>query len=269
MTRTWTVAVVVWLSASILAIGCNPHDVAAANRPRAPRTTWLVFDRGGLGDPVVPAVPAGAGRLYVYVTGARTGALPRTMVSADLFTSFAAFRSALRAKELPKDLRYVAYDPEKWSKTPRDEQLDPIRYMAEFTVLARRHGLRAILAPARDLMLVHGATCRKHRGITLDQAFVHCDVAAGARGAGLFVIQSAPEESTPRTFSLLLRRVSRQVRRASPATTVVATLETGRVPVARLVRLADQGLRYVDGFEVNTSPSTMRTTRDLMRHVRG
>lgn len=258
------------IASAFLTTHFTPRDAAAAGaRGGAGRTTWLVFDRGRAGEPVIPTASQlpRAARPLVFVQGAVHGAVPRAMGTADLFTSYSAFRRELRAGAFPKGARYVAYDPEKWSKTPLQEQLRPRRYMERFTALARRHDLRTILVPGRDLLLVNGAGCRKSRGKTLDQAFVYCDVASGASGAQLFVVQSAPEETDAQAYISLLRRVSRQVRRASPTTTVVATLATGGVPLARLVRLADRALRYVDGFEVNTSPSTVRTTSELMRQV--
>jgi hypothetical protein len=253
------------LATSVLGV---PHVASALGRHgHPPAFTWVLFDAGG-GAARPPSVPGSDGPTTVlYLVRSATAATTPAQGDAELFTSYAAFATAAASGGIPHGLRYVAYDPEKWTTTPTDEQLAPRRFMRQFTSAAHRRGLRSIVVPGLDLLLAPGAPCAKHRGTTLDQAFVRCDLATGGEHADDFVVQGAPVETTPARYESLVRNVARQVHRVSRATEVLATLATAHDSLGRLVSLAKRVRRYVQGFEVNTSPTQLPTAVRLMRQV--
>jgi hypothetical protein len=258
------------LSAVLLACGSAVPRVGAQNGdgPRG-HPTWLMLDQAAPGRDTVPArqVPRSFARSVLYLTANLSAAVSsRRAELAFVFTSYQAFADQLKSGPIPGQVQYVAYDPEKWNATPLREQLDPTTYMKRFTRLARRHDLQPIVAPGRDLLLVH--RCPRGRRERLDKAFVHCDLAAGGSGANTFVIQAAPEEASPAAYLSLVRQVSAQVRRSSPATAVLATVNVSLVPLQQLVHLVRSARRYVNGFEVNTAPSSLRTAVALIERVR-
>lgn len=161
----------------------------------------------------------------------------------------------------------VAFDPEKWSRTPLAEQRHPVKAMQAFIALAHRHHLGSIVAPGRDLSLAPGAPCAKFTGETLDQAFLACGLTFGAVGATYLVLQAAPEESTQSTYVDLVREVEQQLHLASPHTHLLVTLSTGMLGLGPLASLARRTLEYASGLEVNTSSSGLPVARKLLSEV--
>ncbi|MHB1552831.1 MAG: hypothetical protein ACYCZP_02680 [Acidimicrobiales bacterium] len=230
---------------------------------------WLVAQRSWKGYvwPLPAAIGAYATLAYVEPTATLGASTTPTPTPIAYFASFAAFAAAVADDALPAGLRYVAYDPEKWSATPLNEQQDPVTYLRAFTELANAHGLGSVLVPARDLMLVTGGICVKRQGETLSQAFLRCDIAAGSVGADYFVVQGAPVEVSPSTYQSLVRAVSAQVQEQSPGTAVLATVNPARAPISSLATLLQSTRPYVSGYEVNCTPATVETAAELMALV--
>jgi hypothetical protein len=236
---------------------------AAAGSP----TLWLVAHRGpeGYEWPLPPALGARADLAFVQPTA--TVAAGSTTAPVAYFSSLASFAGAVAGRALPPACRHVAYDPERWAETPSEEQRDPVASLRAFTALAHRHGLRSVLVPARDLALVPGGACAKRRGETLSRAFVRCAVAAGSTGADYFVIQGARVAAAHETYRWLLGQVSKQVRRESPRTTVLATVNPAADDVRRLAALLRSARGEVRGYEVNCTPSAVGSAVELMSLV--
>jgi hypothetical protein len=72
----------------------------------------------------------------------------------------------------------VMYDPEPWSVTPMWQQRHPVTSMQRFVEDARAAGDRPILAPARALVNVERAVCRRARSETVTDAFFRCGLAS-------------------------------------------------------------------------------------------
>lgn len=72
-----------------------------------------------------------------------------TLVAA--YRSFQAFRHHLADRELDHVYRWVLYEPGVTADTPAAEQANPWQAMQYFGQLAATRGLRAIIAPERDL----------------------------------------------------------------------------------------------------------------------
>jgi hypothetical protein len=233
-------------------------------RSGAVGTIWLAADQkwNGYVWPLPTSLAASASLAYVQPTQSVGNTESPGPVA--YFASYAAFAQAIEKQTIPAGIRYAAYDPERWSYTPLDEQREPINYMHAFTSLAHDHGLGSILVPGRDLMLVTGAACTKETGETLNQAFVRCDIAEGGNGANLFVTQAAPVQTTPAQYEWLVGSVSSQVRGESPSTTVLATVRPTSARSAALASLLKATEQDVSGFEVNCTPSTATTAVALI-----
>ncbi len=220
------------------------------------QATWIISDQTSSGW-VSPAV---SGVLWYGTTAApSTRAVP-------IFTSVSGLRHALATKALGK-ARLVAYDPEKWSRTPIAEQQRPISAMRAFTALAHGHHLGSIVVPGRDLPLAPGASCTKFRGETLDQAFLACGLTFGAVGATYLVLQVASEESTPTAFLDVLREVGQQLHLASPRTRLMVTLSTSGLKFGPLSALARRASIYASGIELNTTPLGVPEARHVIAAV--
>ena len=230
-----------------------PAAGASARRP----TTWVISDQTSSGDWVSP----GVSNVWWYAAKAASNAR-----AVPIFTSLSGLRHALATKRLGK-AKLVAYDLESWSRTPMPEQQRPISAMRAFTALAHRHHLGSIVVPGRDLPLAPGASCTKFQGETLDQAFLACGLTFGAAGATYFVLQAAPEESTPAAFLAILREVGQQLHLASPRTRLVVTLSTSGLKLGPLSSLARRASLYASGVELNTTPTGLTEARRVIAVV--
>jgi hypothetical protein len=121
----------------------------------------------------------------------------------------------------------VLYDPERWPRTPGVEQRDPATYLRRFAELAHAHGLRVIEAPARTLMAVAGANCRRNAGETLERATLRCSLpASAARYADVVEIQSQVSQRDASAYASYVRTAAAQARAANPKVVVLAGLST-------------------------------------------
>jgi hypothetical protein len=192
-------------------------------------------------------------------------------VPTELFTSYSAFERDLARGRIAAATRAVAYDPEFWPGTPAQEQAAPLRQMALFARAARRAGYQAVLMPGRDLLLSQRGQCRKRRGETLNSAFLRCHLANGAHFAQLFEIQSAPVELAAGSLRGFVAASAREAHAANPSAIVVATLSTvsGHRPVglAQLERAAHEMRPFVEGFQLNITPGTVRVAIALLQKL--
>lgn len=146
------------------------------------------------------------------------------------YESYETFASDVAKGAVDPSIRAVAYDPEKWSRTPLVEQHDPATYMRLFAELAYAHGYSAIMTPARDLMAVSGAVCGQRSGETLSDAFLRCDIAgAAARYADVYQIQSQVLEADPSAFRAFVQAAADQAVLANPRILVMGGLSTTAV----------------------------------------
>jgi hypothetical protein len=145
--------------------------------------------------------------------------------------------------------------------------------MRRFSRLARRRGYSPIVAPGRDLALDGEAGCGKRQGELLDQAYLRCDLTAGATGAETFVIQAAADELEPNKLTQLLASAQAQVRSRAPDAMTVATLSTDPPGASEpvwpidLVRAARIEFRQVDGVLFNFNPATMPLAASFLRDL--
>ena len=215
------------------------------------RTTYVIAANGSQ-----PAVPRLAGAVEPTAT----------------YASYAAFAADVAAGRLRRSDRAVLYDIEKWGLTPLPEQQNPQAYMVRFSMLARAHGLLPILAPARDLVLVHGAVCAKRLGETLSQAYLRCGLAGADARAGALVVQSQVNQFDVPMFREFLALAARQARAGNSGVAVLAqhaTAPLGRpASLAQLVAAAQSVDGFVQGFSLNVRMSDISTADSLLRSFR-
>ncbi|MBO0803193.1 MAG: IPT/TIG domain-containing protein [Nocardiopsaceae bacterium] len=147
----------------------------------------------------------------------------RLAVPTASFTSYAKMKAVLDANALPAGVRAVLYDPESWSFTPTDEQLNPKQYAEEVSQLAHAHGLTFVDTPAQDLV----DTLGKNPGESNWQAYLRYGLAASAaRYADVVDFQVQGSEGNYATYLQIVRAFAAQARSANPRTTLYAGLAT-------------------------------------------
>jgi len=171
------------------------------------------------------------------------------------YTSYAAFAADVASRRVPRSAGAVLFDIEKWPATPLTEQQNPKPYMMRFSALARAHGLFPILAPARDLVLVQGASCQKQAGEDLARAYLRCGLAGADARAGVLVVQSQVDQSSVAQYHQFVVHAARQARAGNPHVVVLAQLATAPIgraaSLAELVTAARSVSESVQGFSLN------------------
>jgi hypothetical protein len=209
---------------------------------------------------------------YVAAPSWSRSAVPQlagTVEATAIFTSYAKFAADVAAGRLPRTDHAVLYDIEKWGATPWAEQQNPRAYMLRFSKLARAHGLLPILAPGRDLVLVHGAPCVKRGSENLSEAYIRCDLAGADAHAAALVVQTQVNQSDVRAFRGFLLQAVRQARAGNPRVAVLAQLATaplGRpASLAELVSAARSVNGLVQGFSLNIRVADIQMADSLLR----
>ncbi len=259
--------VVAALAAVLIAVGLwlLVRTAQSANKPVSLGSLYWIFYREDLiriqaADPAI-VQPILSGRGAIMLEHSATGNAPPSAQQAELFFSYADFQNALQGGTIIPGVRFVAYDPENWSLTPRGEQQDPLRYLKLFGQAAQASGYQAILVPGRDLMQVPGAVCGQQKGESISAAYVRCGLPASAAYASAYVIQAASLELDLPSLKQLVQSSAAAARTANPAVTIYATLSTtppggGPTSASALNKAARTILPYVQGLEVNTTAGT-------------
>jgi hypothetical protein len=140
--------------------------------------------------------------------------------------------------------------------------------MVRFSMLARAHGLFPILAPARDLVLVPGASCVKRAGENLSEAYIRCGLAGADAGAGALVVQSQVNQSDVPAFRSFLYLAATQARAADQRVAVLAQLATAPLgqaaSLAQLVAAARSVGGFVQGFSLTARMTDVSLATGLL-----
>jgi hypothetical protein len=269
------------LIAVALAAGFGDDEPPTAKKPEATQhPTWIV---SGWSLAALRRSNAGLARRFfdnphTLVLGEAKGMqnlVPAgyRSIPALSYASLAEFAADAGAGLITPEIAAVVYDPERWDKTPAAERREPVGSMHRFSRLARRSGYSPIVAPGRDLALGGETGCGKRQGELLDQAYLRCDLIAGAAGADSFVIQAAPDELEPAKLSKLLASAQAQVHSRAPEALTVATLSTDPPGTSEpvwpidLVRAARIEFERADGVLFNFNPATMPLAASFLRDL--
>ena len=273
--------VAVALAAVALAAGFHDDERSPAKRSAASQDpTWIVSGRSlaalrrsnaGLArrffdNPQTLVLGEADGMQNLVPAGYRS-------IPALSYTSLAEFAADAGASLIAPEIRAVVYDPEGWDKTPAAERRDPLAAMHRFSRLAGRRGYSPIVAPGRDLALSGEAGCGKRQGELLDQAYLRCDLTAGAIGAETFVIQAAPDELEPAKLNRLLASAQAQVHSRAPDAQTIATLSTDPPGASEplwpidLIRAARIEFKRANGVLFNFNPATMQLAASFLRDL--
>jgi hypothetical protein len=224
----------------------------AASRPGPP--AWLLT-RWALGQVAAdPAARAGLARARVcQLLG--PGQQPLECVPAEpvlICGSVTRLRQAIGCHGIPNGASAVLYDPEAWPFTPSQEQRDPAAATARAATLARRHGLRLMVAPALSLtrVLAPGDGGPRWR------RFLDLGVAAAtARHADVFEVQAQSLARDTGSYAGFVRAAAAQARAAHPGIQVLAGLSTNPpgapVTLGQLTDAVRATRHAVDGYWLN------------------
>jgi len=195
---------------------------------------------------------------YVYITEGLGSSDPvppgwRSVPTVN-FKSYAEFSAAVSKGAMPGWTKAVLYDPEAWSQTPHNEQVNVGYYMRQFCHLAHQEGWQAIMTPGTDLMNVYP----KLPGETNAQAFVRYHIAGeAARYADVSETQSQALETDPRAYNWFLTQTRPQALAANSHDVFLGGLTAnllGTTASAEMMyHAAISVTSVVDGFFLNTS----------------
>ncbi len=237
----------------VSAASASTHDWIA--------TGWNIH----LADQLDPATTG-----HFFNTSGSFGTGPKTSVNPVIdgfaanavlvYDSYAQFAADLQSGAISHAYKWVLYDPEEWPQTPTAEQLNPIKYLAQFGQLAHAHGYKVIEAPGRDLGNVarSGSACPEQPGETLDHWYIRCDIAGAAAAASdVYVLQDQVNTTDLAAYGALFSGARQQALAASPRAVVDSELSTNYGTASQMAAAARSV--NADGFYVSiTSPAIGR-----------
>jgi hypothetical protein len=188
---------------------------------------------------------------------------------AERWTSFAAFRTAVKEGAVPAIVQVVHYDNEDWSQTPTREQPRPGLFERRFCALAHANGWSCYTGPGQDLcgVIDHPA------GETYAQCYLKENLAGkAARHADVIDIQAqALEPRGARAYGNFVRRAARQAKAANPDVIVLGNIAASpngdEVTAAKMYRCAKAALPFVSGFYTTVSAADGPTTAAVLRRL--
>jgi len=221
--------------AGLALLACSFAVAQTATAGDATHLSWILT--GSNANIINRANPSLGGYLFntpkAYLTGKAWGDQvqgPKGYHSSSTlkYTSLADFERDQQNGHISPAVHTVIYDPEKWPETPPDEQQNPVASMKEFASIAHGAGLRVIMTPARDLVLVPGAACAKKKGEDLNMAFIRCNIAGAASKApvDVFQLQSQVSETDPDAYRNFILKTKEQAEAANPKITFLAGFST-------------------------------------------
>jgi hypothetical protein len=189
------------------------------------------------------------------------------------YESYARFRADIERRGIDPSVKAVIYDPENWSDTPYPERRDPKAYLRRFSRLAHRHGYYVITSPARDLVTVPRAHCRKRSGESMGAAFIRCRIAAAAaEHADAYKVQAQVYENAPTTYRWFVTRTGKQARAANPAIILLSNLATSPADYVAtpdmLWHAHDNVVDVVAGHEININSSELGVAEEFLKRLR-
>jgi hypothetical protein len=236
LTRPWRVRsrlLAAAAGAAVIASTILGAALTAAPASAASKLGWIMgagnVHRLGAEDPAIAShfidTPAtfGAGASLVrdpIQPGYRT-----TPVLA--YTSYAQFSSDIRNGRIRFHYQWVMYDPEKWGRTPRGEQQDPVKYMTMFGRLAHAHRLKVIMAPGLDLGWVQGSAIPRLRHEPIAAWYLRVNLAgAAAADSDIYDVQAESQTAHLAGYDWLFSHAAAQARAANPRVQVYAEVST-------------------------------------------
>jgi hypothetical protein len=179
-----------------------------------------------------------------FGTGSATGASPVTdgfaTTAVLAYSSYAQFAADIRTGAISYPYRWVMYDPENWSQTPKAERQNPVTYLRLFGQLAHAHGYKVIETPARDLGGVTGKACPLlASGDNLDRWYLRCGIAAAtAKYSDIYVLQGQVDTTHVSAYAALFGSAKAQALAANPKIVVDAELSTNYGSAAQMAAAA-------------------------------
>ncbi|MDA8197692.1 MAG: hypothetical protein M0019_10875 [Actinomycetota bacterium] len=174
-----------------------------------------------------------------------------SIIPAVKFTSAAALEAAVNGKLVPTWARAVVYDPEHWSFTPLNEQINPGAASQAASKVAKGAGYIYVVTPALDLSKAI-APNEPISAQLLEEAGVFSQLAVGADA---MVIQSQSLQSDISAFDSLLSTASAEAKQSNPNIMVLGGLSTngrGVTPTSEsLLSAYESAKNAVQGYWFN------------------
>lgn len=179
-----------------------------------------------------------------------------TVILWQKYTSFATFQTAVAAGTVPAGTAVVGYDDELWSKTPANEQSNPIGYTIQFAQLAHQNNYLFVSMPAENLM--QGLFPGKNKYAS----FITYGMAAQvAPYVDFYSIQAQGLELTPPSYASFTQTIVSQVQSANANAVITGGIST-TVPNAPPVTAAQMDAAFaasmsmVAGYWLNIAAGT-------------
>lgn len=225
----------------------------AALKPDS-RPAWMMTRAALAQVTSEPTILAGLGRSRVLQI-LHPGQKPLDVAGAQpvvTFSSVATMDQAVSGGDLPAGTRALLYDPEAWTFTPRDEQLNPAGAARRALDIAHHHGLALIVAPALNLTTVR----RDAVGGPRWRQFLNLGLAGAiAKVTDVLELQAQSLERDTATYAAFVRDAAAQARAANPRIAILAGLSTNppgaEVTAQHLTDAIDATRAVVDGYWLN------------------
>jgi len=149
-------------------------------------------------------------------------------IAEERWTSEAQFASDVAAGTIPRYVKVVHYDNEKWPDTPLKEQRRPGQYMRLFCQLAHEHGWLCATSPARDICSVAHPN---FHGSLSDCYLTNRLAAEAAQYADYTDVQGQPLELRGTTaYAKFVAAAAAQAKAANPRIIALGNLSSSRRP---------------------------------------
>ena len=171
------------------------------------------------------------------------------------FTTLSSIQAAISDNSINAKVKYILYDNEGWSLTPRSEQLNAISYAAQVKTLVNQHGYIMIFTPATNLADEIGNTSKTNKYTE----FISLNLAGqAAKVSDILDIQSQQAEGTkPDEFLSFAPAVLAQAKQSNPKNLTFLGIGTQNCGTS-----CSPGSRTVTGADILADYKAVNPTKD-------
>jgi type II secretory pathway pseudopilin PulG len=195
------------------------NSVAANSASAARQPYWLIND-GELNNVVKAGLSQTELNYYfntpktlLIITGSK---LDKQLTNAQWvqpFTTLASIQAAFANNTINPRVKYILYDNEGWTLTPKSEQVAAVSYASQVETLVHQHNMTMIFTPATNLADIIGGVHDSNKY----NEFISLNLAGqSAKVADIVDIQAQQAEgTTPNEFQSFVPAVLTQAKQAS------------------------------------------------------
>lgn len=174
------------------------------------------------------------------------------------FTTLASIQAAFANNKINPKIKYILYDNEGWSLTPKSEQIAAISYAAQVEALVHQHNMTMIFTPATNLANIIGGSTNKNKY----NEFISLNLAGqSAKVADIVDIQAQQAEGTvPDEFQVFASTALEQAKQASSSHLVFIGIGTQNCGTT-----CSAGSRTVTGADILADYQSLNPTKQGYR----